>query len=66
MYGLTNKIKKDLFKAENCIKEIIKFNEYSEPFYTRLLYKIKHRLLKLGAINDFNEVFILLLFRKII
>ena len=56
MYGLTNKIKKDLFKAENCIKEIIKFNEYSEPFYTRLLYKLNKKLFNLGGINDFNEM----------
>ena len=56
LYGLTTKIKKDLFKAEHCLKAAIKFDEHSEPFYTRLLYKIKHKLLKLGAINDFNEV----------
>ena len=56
LYGLTIKVKKDLFKAENCIKELIRLNEHSEPFYTRLLYKIKHQLFKLGAISDFNEV----------
>jgi len=56
MYGLTTKYKKDLFKAENYIKEAIKYNEASEPFYTRLLYKIKHKLFNVGAIEDGNEL----------
>ena len=56
MYGLTTKYKKDLFKAENYIKEVIKFNEASEPFYTRLLYKIKQKLINVGALEDGDEV----------
>ena len=45
LYSLSTKIKKDLIKAEKHIEEAIKLNEKSEPYYTRLLYKIKKKLL---------------------
>ena len=42
MHGLTTKVRKNLIKADICLKEVIKLNdEYSQPYYTRLIYKIQ-------------------------
>ena len=59
LYGLTSKYKRDLYKAENFINEVIKLNERSEPFYTRILFKIKRRLFSFGALEDSSELKIL-------
>ena len=59
MYGLTTKVKKHLIKAENCFNEVIKddkFSKYSEPYYTRLLYKIKKKLFNLDVFEDETEL----------
>ena len=56
MYGLTTKVKKNLLKVKNCLLNLIKFNERSEPYYTRLLYKLNKKLFNIGVFEDKEEL----------
>ena len=44
MYGLTSEVKLHLIKAEHFLKKIREKDEYTQPYYTRLIYKIKKKL----------------------
>ena len=54
MYGSINTIKKNLLKAELCLKAASEINEYTQPYYTSLIYKIKKKLFNLGVYEDEN------------
>ena len=56
MYGLTNSVKKNLLKAETCLKAASELNEYVQPYYTNLIYKIRKKLFKLGVFEDENDL----------
>ena len=56
MYGLINKVKKNLLKAEICSKAAMEINEYTQPYYTYLIYKIRKKLFKLGVFEDINDL----------
>ena len=56
MYGLTTKVKKNLLKVKKCLINAKKFSERSEPYYTRLLYKLNKKLFKLGVFEDKEEL----------
>ena len=56
MYGLTSEVKLNLIKAEHFLKKIREKDEYSQPFYTRLIYKIKKKLFELGVFGDKREL----------
>ena len=56
MYGLTIKVKKNLIKAEKCLKHAMEVNVYSKPYYTRLIYKIRKKLFELGVFEDKNDL----------
>ena len=58
MYSLTSKVKKNLIKAEKYIKLIIRecdeLDKHVKPYYTRLLYKVRKKLFKMGVFEDEN------------
>ena len=56
MYGLTNKVKKNLLKAEICAKAAMEINEYTQPYYTYSIYKIRKKLFKLRVFEDINDL----------
>ena len=56
MYGLTKTVKKNLLKKETCLKEASEFNEYVQPYYTNLIFKIRKKLFKLGVFEDKNDL----------
>ena len=56
MYGLTQKVKKNLLKAETCLNSASKLNEYIQPYYANLKYKIKKKLFKLKVFEDEDEL----------
>ena len=56
MYGLTTEVKLHLIKAEAFLKKSKERDEYSHPYYTRLIYKIKKKLFELGVFEDKREV----------
>ena len=56
MYGVSTKVKKNLIKAQDCWTKIIKYNEKSEPYYTRYILKINKIFYKLGICEDENEI----------
>ena len=56
MYGLTKKVKKNLLKAETCLKAASELNEYVQPYYKNLIYKIRKKLFKLGVFEDENDL----------
>ena len=56
MYGKINIITKDLFKAELCLKEASKINEYTLPYYSNLIYKVRKKLLKSGEQKDEKDL----------
>ena len=56
MYGLTTKVKKNLLKVKKYLINAMKFNERSEPYYTRLLYKLNKKLFNLGVFEDKEEL----------
>jgi TPR repeat protein len=56
MYGLTKTVKKNLLKAETCLKAASEFNVYVQPYYTNLIYKIRKKLFKLGVFEDKNDL----------
>ena len=59
MYGLTTKVKKNLLKVKKCLLKAMKSNERSEPYYTRLLYKLNKKFFNLGVFEDREELTIL-------
>jgi len=56
MHGLTSEIKLHLIKAEIFLKKVREKDEYSQPYYTRLIYKIKKKLFQLGVFEDKREL----------
>lgn len=56
IYGLTNKIKKNLLKAEECLNKASELNEYSQPYYAMYIYRVRKKLFKLGAFEDINDL----------
>ena len=56
MYGLTTEVKLHLIKAEYFLKKSREKDEYSQPYYTRLIYKIKKKLFDLGVFEDKREL----------
>ena len=56
LYGLTNEVKLNLIRAERYLKKVREKDDYSQPFYTRLIYKIRKKLFNLGAIADKREI----------
>ena len=56
MHGLTTKVKKNLLKVKKCLINTMKFRERSEPYYTRLLYKLYKKLFNLGVFEDKEEL----------
>ncbi len=56
MYGLTTDFKLHLIKAEYFLKKLREKDEYSQPYYTRLIYKIKKKLFDLGVFEDKREL----------
>lgn len=57
MYGLSTKVKKNLLKAEKYLKYSYKEkDEYSKPYYTRLIYKVRKKLFEIGAFEDENDL----------
>ena len=56
MYGLTSEVKLHLIKAEHFLKKIREKDEYTQPYYTRLIYKIKKKLFNLGVFEDKREL----------
>jgi hypothetical protein len=56
MYGLTSEVKFHLIKAEYFLKKVREKDEYTQPYYTRLIYKIKKKLFKLGVFEDKREL----------
>lgn len=59
MYGLTTKVKKNLLKVKKCLLNAMKSDERSEPYYTRLLYKLNKKFFNLGVFEDREELTIL-------
>ena len=43
-------------KAEHFLKKAREKNEYCQPYYTRLIYKIKKKLYNLGVFEDKREL----------
>ena len=56
MYGLTTEVQLNLIKAEKYLRHSMEKDEYSKPYYNRLIYKIRKKLFKLGAIQDKREI----------
>ena len=56
MYGKINIITKDLFKAELCLKAASTINEYTLPYYTNSIYKVRKKLLKSGELKDEKDL----------
>ena len=56
IYGLSDRVKKNLLKAEICLKAAMELNEYSQPYYTFLIYKVRKKLFKLKAFEDENDL----------
>ena len=56
LYGLTTEVKLHLIKAKYFLKKTREFNEYSQPYYTRLIYKIEKKLFNLGIFEDKREL----------
>ena len=56
MHGLTSNRKKDLIKSLKYLKKAKNNNEFSKPYYQRLIYKIKNKLFKLGIIEDKKSI----------
>ena len=61
MYGVSTKVKKNLIKAQDCLTKIIKYNEKSEPYYTRYILKINKIFYKLGIFKDENEIILIII-----
>ena len=47
IYGLTSEVKLHLIKAEHFLKKIREKEEYSQPYYTRLILKLRKNYLNL-------------------
>ena len=56
MYGLTTEVQMHLVKAERFLKLLREKDKYTQPYYTRLIYKIRKKLFNLGAIADKREI----------
>ena len=56
MYGLTTEVQLNLLKADRYLKKAMEKDEYSQPYYTRLIYKNMKKLFELGAIQDKREI----------
>ena len=57
MYGLSSKFKKNLLKAEKCLKHTIKEgDEHNKPYYKRLIYNVRNKLFKIGAFENEDDL----------
>ena len=56
MYGTINAVKKDLFKAELCLKAASKINQYTLPYYSSLIYKVRKNLIKSGKYGNEKDL----------